>query len=126
MMAEKKRKVMLTREQSLDAKPIATEIVEQIPLPDGGARVRIPLRPSPWKRRLLRVPDDATREFELDAMGVWVLELCDGNKPVRYIVKRMAREYSLHPTEAESAVIAFLRTLMQRGMVSMVVPKSMS
>ena len=57
------------------------------------------------------------------AMGLVVLEMCDGQKSVRYIVQRFAKDYQLDPHEAERAVVTFLRSLIRKGLVNMVVKR---
>src|SRR5690606_7461029 len=90
---------------------------------DGTHRLTVAYTPSRLQRFLLRTPEGLTRKYELDPMGVQVLEWCDGTKSVRSIAKRFARTYGVNTAEAETAVIAFLRTMMTKGIVSMVVPK---
>lgn len=112
-----------TRQQALDAKPMATTILSRTPLPDGGQRVTVPLQPTRMQRWILRVPAAATRQFELDAVGVAVLDLCDGQKSVRYIAQRLARDHHMDETQAQHAVIAFLQTMLRKGLIVMVVPR---
>ena len=125
-MARKKKKkktFQLTRDQALGAKPIATKIIDREPMENGGERVTIPLRPTTMQRWLLRLPADTTKKFELDSVGIEVLNLCDGNKTVRYIIKRFSKSHGINIAEAEAAVVAFLRTMVRRGLVFMVVAK---
>ena len=117
----KTKKPTLTREQSLSAKPVAVRIIERQPTPDGGQRITLEGSPRGVYRWLLRAPEKIQRDFDLDPFGVEVLDMCDGNKPVRYIIDRFAKTHSLHPHEAERAVIAFLRTMMRKGLVTMAV-----
>ncbi|MCX5658710.1 MAG: PqqD family protein [Planctomycetota bacterium] len=112
-----------TREQALDAKPLATTIVSRTPLPDGGERVTVPLQATRMQRWILRVPKTATKQFELDPVGVSVLGMCDGRKSVRYIAQRLAKDQAMDVVQAEHAVIAFLRTMLRKGLIVMVVPR---
>jgi hypothetical protein len=116
-------KPRLSREQSLDAKPVATPVVKREPLPDGGQRVTVKVHPSGFQRWLLRAPEGYPRQYELDAMGVEVLAMCDGQKTTHYIVEAFAKRHRIHPHEAEQAVAAFLQTMMRKGLVSVVVSK---
>lgn len=117
-MASKPR---LSREQALDAKPVATPVVKREPLPEGGQRVTVHLQPSRVQRWLLRAPDRITRQFELDPMGLEVLAMCDGHKTVRYILETFAKRHRVHPHEAEKAVTTFLQTMIRKGLVSVVI-----
>ncbi|MAE62411.1 MAG: hypothetical protein CMJ49_13775 [Planctomycetaceae bacterium] len=112
-----------TREQSLDAKPIGIEITRREPLRDGGQRLVITVPSRGWTKRILRMPDNTIRKFDLDPFGVDLFDLCDGQKSVRHIIKRFARDHDLDPIEAEQAVATFLRTLIRKGLVHMMMPK---
>ena len=124
-MAKKKQKQpsKFTREQSMESRPIATEILERKPLENGGQRISVEVATSPWRQRLLRMPAKLKRQFELDAFGVQVLEMCDGQKPVKHIIDRLVREHKLDPRETERAVTMFLRMLMRKGIVTLYLPK---
>jgi len=119
-MAEKSA---LDRDQAFNAKPVAANIVKREPLDDGGQRLTVRVAPGKWQKRLLRLPDEINRQFDLDSIGVEVLDMCDGNKSVRYIIRKFAKTHKVNEHEAEKAVVAFLRTMMQRGLVMMAVPK---
>ncbi|MCE9592245.1 MAG: PqqD family protein [Planctomycetes bacterium] len=111
----------LTRDQAMNAKPVAARVVAREPLPGGGERIKVPFHPSGVYKWLLRVPETATKRFDLDPMGVEVLAMCDGQKSVRYIAQRFAKTHSLNPHEAEQAVVAFIQMMMRKGIVSVVV-----
>jgi len=113
----------INREQAMSAKPIAVTPVSRQELPDGGVRLEVPMQPTRMQRWILRVPNTATRRFELDAFGVEVLKMCDGNKQVRHIVRTFAQRHKLNPHEAERAVLTFLQAMMRKGLVAMVVSK---
>jgi hypothetical protein len=113
----------LTREQALDARPLVTRIIAREALEDGGERITVPYQPTGLVKILLRVPDTATKKFELDALGVEVLNYCDGEKSVKHMAMLFARKHKLDKHEAERAVVSFLETLVKRGVVLMVVPK---
>ena len=113
----------LTRDQALSAKPIAALITAREKLPDGGERITVPTAPTRWQRLLLRLTRPVPRRFDLDATGVEVLALCDGQKTVRHIIDRFARHHRVNPHEAERAVTTFLQMMMRRGIVSVAVKK---
>ena len=81
-------------------------------------------RDTGWRRWLLRVPETIQRDFELDSLGVEVMDMCDGQKTVRYIVERFAKRNGLNEHEARQAVTTFLRTLIRKGLVQMMVDAS--
>ena len=63
------------------------------------------------------MPAGATKTFELDPLGLFVWQACDGKTPVRQVIKRLARHYNLNEREAEVSTLAFLRTLMRKGLI---------
>lgn len=113
----------LTRTQAFEARPMAIATIKREPLDQGGQRLMIPYRPSGYQKWLLRIPDTATRKIELDAVGVEVFDMCDGKTAVRQITRRFAKQHQVDLHEAEMAVVTFIRTMMRKGLVSMVVDK---
>ena len=80
-------------------------------------RLTVPLAPPRWAARFLRVPRGATKTFELDEIGKFVWDGCDGETPVRQLIRGLAGRYHLNEREAEVATLAFLRTLMRKGLI---------
>lgn len=118
-----KRSPKFTRTEALEAKPLATTILAREELPDGGQRLTVPLQATRMQRWILRVPATATKQFELDPLGVAVLGYCDGSKSVSYIARKLAKEHQMDPAQAERAVVTFLQTMLRKGLVVMVVPR---
>ena len=117
------KKPKIGRDQAMRGRPVVAQITAREPLPDGGERITVQGKPSRVQRVLLRLPVAVARKYELDPMGVDMLALCDGNRTVRHVIKRFAKTHQLHPAEAETAVVEFLRTLMRKGLIHMIVPK---
>lgn len=119
----KRKADSFTRDEAYDARPLAARIFERKPLPDGGARITIGCSATRMQRVLLRLPEIIKRDFELDAYGMEIIDLCDGQKPVKHLIKRFAKTHSLNPDEARHAVTSFLQTMIKKGIVVMVLPK---
>lgn len=67
-------------------------------------------------RHLLLYPE---RGMELNATGVAILELCDGQATVSDIVETLARRYATTPAElVESEVLSFLGALQARALLA--------
>ena len=119
-----RRKPSLTREQALAAKPRRLGNAE-LELRDekqgGGATLKASLAPPRWGRWLFRVPPGATKTYELDAIGVFVWNLCDGRTSVQQIIRKLAQHYNLNLREAEVPTIQFLQTLARKGLIGMTV-----
>ncbi len=112
--------ISIDRDVALRARPTPM-VISRKDRPDGGAEVTVPWNPTRFQRWMLRVPENATRTFELDAMGATVLDLCDGKRRVTQVVQAFGKRFKLDQHEAHSATIGFLRTLIQRGIIAMVV-----
>jgi len=57
------------------------------------------------------------RKLELDALGSAVWCLLDGRRTVDQVVSIFAKQYQLHPQEAEISVTQFLKILGKRGLI---------
>src|SRR5688500_5882409 len=103
----------------LASRPV--KLVEATPddVGKGKWRVAVPLRPKRWAGWFLRVPEGATKTFELDALGKLVWDACDGKTSVQQVIKRLASRYNLNVREAQVATLTFLQTLVRKGLVGM-------
>ena len=113
----------LTRDQSFNARPIATEVLDRRARENGGALIVIPMRPTGYQKWLLRISEGAQRTIELDAVGVEVFDMCDGRTSVRKIARTFAREHQVDQHEAEMAVASFVQMMMRKGLVSVMVDR---
>jgi len=111
-----KKNPAMAREEHLALKPLRARdaLVER--KPDGGARVKLPLRGS-WP---FRPPAGATRVFELDEMGLLVWDSCDGCTTLLELIQKISEHYSLNLREAEVATLTFLKTLARKQLIGMV------
>jgi hypothetical protein len=65
--------------------------------------------------RWLQVPTE--RKVELDEVGSYVWELCDGTRTVETIVQQTGKQYKLNRREAEVSVTMFLQMLHERNFI---------
>lgn len=63
------------------------------------------------------------KRIELDEIGSYVWTLIDGNNTVLDIQKKLVEKYKLHPQEARISLMAFLQSLMSRGLIQLIMPK---
>jgi hypothetical protein len=80
----------------------------------GGALVKMPIS-ARWPFRL---PKGATKTFELDEMGLWVWDACDGNATLLDVITRFAKHFGLTVREAEVSTTKFLEMLAMRKLVT--------
>ncbi|HDZ20057.1 MAG TPA: PqqD family protein [Phycisphaerae bacterium] len=84
------------------------------------ARVEIPrpwylVPPISWI-----LPFGKYRQIQLDAIGVELLDLCDGRRPIENIIEIFAANHKLTFREAQLPVTQYLRKLTQRGILAIV------
>lgn len=65
--------------------------------------------------RWLRVPME--RKVELDEVGGFVWELCDGNHTIESVVQKTSKHYKMNRREAEVSVTMFLQMLHERKFI---------
>ena len=119
MFFRRRAKPQVTRDDALKARPRRLVNVELESDDSGGGRLKVPLAPPRWGRWAFRVPAGATKTFELDAIGVFVWNRCDGRHTVQQIIRKLADEYRLNLREAEVPTVQFLHTLSRKGLIGM-------
>src|SRR5262245_59946137 len=107
----------------LAAKPARVGGAEEKPVSPGKWQLTIPVQPTRWASVILRVPKGMSKTFELDELGKFVWDTCDGKTSVRQVIRRLAQRYNLNQREAEDATVAFMKTLTSKGLLAMAVEK---
>lgn len=120
------RKPKITRQQSLAAKPVQLAKCTVAETPDGGAKLKVPVRPSRIAGRIFRVPEGMTKTFELEAIGYSVWKQCDGKTSVQQIIRRLSKQYNISLREMEVSTVAFLQTLVRKGLIGMAMAEQKS
>ena len=124
MLFGRKRKTpQLSRRQSLACRVVRNpEAIERI-TDAGDLELTLALKPARWTRILGRdtkIP--AIRKYQLDDLGRYVWEQAAESPTVEAIIRQFARQHKINIREAEVSVTAFLRMMMQRGLVGMASP----
>ncbi len=65
--------------------------------------------------RWLKAPNE--RRVELDEVGSFVWELCDGSHTVESVVQKTSKQYKMNRREAEVSVTMFLQMLHERNFI---------
>ena len=110
--------------QLLDAVPTCNRAVRAERR--GGALVLwVPIQRRWWMDGPLGwfLPFRREKGIELDILGQQVWQACDGERSVEQIIEDFAAEHQLRFHEARLSVMQFLRALMQRNLVALVVPE---
>jgi hypothetical protein len=116
----------LTRDQSLSAVVVPSPSVHATRDERGLISLEVTLPTTPLIERLSKFlgagGQAAKRKIELDEVGSFVWEMCDGRTPVHEMIARLAAQYKLNRREAEVSLTTFVKTLAGKGLVAIVVP----
>jgi hypothetical protein len=89
-----------------------------------GARLEVPLRQSGAMRILFRIarfgarmPVREKKTVELDRIGAFIWERCDGEHSVKDLARELARRERMPAREAEHSLALFLKMLAERRLL---------
>tara|TARA_B100000949_G_C14249445_1_gene437391 strand:- start:731 stop:1111 length:381 start_codon:yes stop_codon:yes gene_type:complete len=117
----KRKPPVIDRRQSLASVPVRNESVTVVePEEDGPTIVKVKLSRGLYFLDRFRPPIMEQR-YELDELGAYTFNSVDGEKTVRDIVDKFIEDYGLNRREAELSVVSFLKMLMQRQIISIVI-----
>jgi hypothetical protein len=116
------RKKTISRTSALNACPKRLPIIRSEELDGDGLKLTVEYTRPRWQQ-FLGAPADVTRNYVLDNFGREVYEACNGKRNVSAIVRDFSNRHNVSIAEAESSVSTFLKTLMSRGLVAMLMGK---
>jgi hypothetical protein len=122
-MGLKSRKPDISRTEALAARPVHAVDATLARDDGGGGKLKVALKNPRWGGWLFRMPDGATKTFELDEIGLLVWDACDGKTSVQQIIRKLAKRYNLNLREAEVSTVQFLQMLTKKGLIGMSVRK---
>ncbi len=108
------------RDAVFKLRPMRNGAIEWKTNDEGQALLTVPHRKDRFgmlMSSMFRLPE--TRNVQLDDVGTFVWNLCDGNQTVDAIVKQTSREYKLNRREVEISVTTYLQMLSQRNFIAM-------
>ena len=110
-----------TRQDVRKARPVRNADLHFEEKEDGTVVLRVPLEARGGMYRILgRVSQSqAEKEVELEEIGSFVWNLCDGKHSCEGIASKLKDKYKLTKPEAEASLISFLETLARRGYVAL-------
>ena len=108
-----------TREQSLAMRPLRMTDAAMDLDASGNGKLRVPMRPTRLGKFLAARMPAREKTFEFDAVGVYLWTQLDGKTSVEQLIRRIGKQYKLELRQAEASTVAFLKTLMQKGLVGM-------
>ena len=69
----------------------------------------------------MKTPD--VKKFELEPVGAFVWNLCDGRHTFEGISRALREEFKMNRLEADASLLAFLQMLSQRRLITLTVAK---
>lgn len=117
------KKNTATRSEIRRARPIRNPAIRFEPSEDGGMLLFVPVAQRGLLGRTVGkfIPDD--KQVELEPVGAFVWNLCDGKRSVKSIVDALQKEYKITKVEAEASLLAFLESLLKRKYIALEMPK---
>ncbi len=93
--------------------------LEQVEWQNLGEKVVVKVRRSDFMATLLQwlVSRPIYRQVELDEIGSFVWQLCDGSRTVNEIAESLQQRYQLERREAFASLAEFLNQLQRRGLI---------
>lgn len=120
----RKRRLRLSREEALDARPLRNATVKSSVSEEGELLLQMERRKDLFGKLMgFLVAAPLQKRVGLDEMGRFVWDLCDGKHSVREIASLLGRQYRLNRREAVLSLTTFLRTLGRRGLIGFAVRK---
>lgn len=115
----------VTREDSLGAVVHHNQRLRVARNVDGTVTLYAAFRSSAMVEKLSRWlggPDKPPEaKVELDEIGTFVWDMCDGQTTVREMIAKLAEKYKLGRKEASASLTTFLHSLAQRNLVAVVI-----
>ncbi len=110
----------IDRKHSLMGVPVVNPEVSWKEKSGGVLVVSVRVKRAPGLLGMLR-PKEFDRRFELDALGAFVLTQIDGKKTALQLKDEFVARFKVHPREAEMCIVSFLKTLLQRCIISIAI-----
>ena len=113
----------LDRKQALEAVPVLNQLVSVDRKADGTSVLNLPRKRTSMVRAVstfFRLPP--YKQIELDELGGYAVELCDGTNTVNDIIAQFAQRFQLHRREAEVSMLTYLKSLAKRGIIGFAIP----
>jgi hypothetical protein len=107
------------KDQVFHFRPVRNGAVEWETNEEGEAVLRVPRRDDRKGKVvgfLLHIPQ--TRSVQLDEVGTFVWNLCDGSNTVEGIVQKLARQFKMNRREVEVSVTTYLQMLSERNFIA--------
>ena len=112
----------LDREESLNAIPVVNSGVKIIEERKDGIVLSVLVKRGDGFFSKFQ-PPVMLKQLELDMLGMYVFKLIDGKNTAMDIINSFVKEFKVNRREAELSCVEFLKSLIRRHVISIVVPK---
>ncbi|HPD28895.1 MAG TPA: PqqD family protein [Phycisphaerae bacterium] len=113
----------LSREMLLAARPLRNPNITEKEIAGGGLELTVSLPRSRLFRWLSGgCNHPIVRRYQLDVIGVETWRMIDGRTTIMTMIERLGSAHGMEPRQAEAAMLAYLRTLAQRGIMMLALP----
>lgn len=119
-MGIRKKKPELTREVAFTVQPARVPAKRTKVDDKGDLHITMEYTRPKWQQRL-GGGETCERTFVLDRLGREVYDWCGDERNVKQIVAEFVKEHKVSDAEAEYSVTTYLKTLLKKGLVAMVV-----
>ena len=119
-LLRKREKGSIDRRRSLAGVPVFHERVQTLDAPNGTITIRVVIHRGYGFFERFR-PPVSERKYELDEFGTFVVRQIKQRKSVLDIVNAFEQRFRMSRRESELGVVAFIKTLMKRNVLSVVV-----
>ena len=121
-----KKALSVTKDEFYTLKPIQSTFITI--LADKEDQLLLEVDITEFKKKSLRrriIPSPSYKKIQLDKLGKFTFELCNGNNTVKHIIKKFQEEFKLTFTETETAVTKYLNLLNTRHLIGWQIPQAM-
>jgi len=117
-----RKKLNLSKDAALDAVPVPNQFCRVETTDTGRVQVSAPVRRTLLSRLMKRLTDSPQyKKIELDEIGTFVWQQCDGRTNVRKMIDRLCKRYKLSYREGEVSLTQYLSTLARRNLIGLAV-----
>ena len=116
------KKIKLTKDDIMNSIPLKNESLEYEKNEQGETVVIMKRKFTWWLKILSKLFYLSDRKIvTLDELGTEVLNMCDERISFRNMVDRFSRNYKLNLKEAETSIMAYLKSLSERRIVALAI-----
>ena len=122
-MLWRKKTPQFGRRDVANLRPVRNQALTWDRHEDGSVQINMTCRRSGLGKALailFYIPKEQRKTIELDNIGSFVWERCDGKNNVSRLTDELSQQYQLSRREAEVSLMAYLKTLGERNLIGFI------